>query len=225
MYKLILLRHGESQWNLENRFTGWVDVPLSENGIEEAKRAGQILKANSLYPDFLFTSFLQRSIATAFYCLEAEGRGWIDVKRSWRLNERHYGALQGKNKEEVRKEVGDEQFMLWRRSYATPPDPIEPGSPFDQEGDPKYSFVPRTESLKDVLERLEPYWYGEIVPELVKDKLVMVCAHGNSLRALITKLNHLSPEEVQKLNLPTAKPMLFELDRDLEVVSEKHLEL
>ena len=149
----------------------------------------------------------------------------IAVKRSWRLNERHYGALQGKNKEEVRKEVGDEQFMLWRRSYATPPDPIEPGSPFNQEGDPKYGFVPRTESLKDVLERLEPYWYGEIVPELVKEKLVMVCAHGNSLRALIKKLNHLSPEEVQKLNLPTARPILFELDRDLEVVSEKDLEL
>lgn len=225
MYKLILLRHGESQWNLENRFTGWVDVPLSENGIEEAKKAGEILKANDLYPDFLFTSLLQRSIATAFYCLQVEGRGWIDVKRSWRLNERHYGALQGRNKEEVRKEVGEEQFMLWRRSYDTPPNPIEEGSPYSQDKDLKYEFVPRTESLKDVLERLEPYWYGQIVPQLVENKLVMVCAHGNSLRALIKKLNHLSAQEVQQLNLPTAEPMLFELDHDLEVVSEKHLEL
>ena len=225
MYKLILLRHGESQWNLENRFTGWVDIPLSKNGIEEAKKAGEILKANDLYPDFLFTSLLQRSIATAFYCLQVEGRGWIDVKRSWRLNERHYGALQGRNKEEVRKEVGEEQFMLWRRSYDTPPNPIEEGSPYSQENDPKYEFVPRTESLKDVLERLEPYWYEQIVPQLVENKLVMVCAHGNSLRALIKKLNHLSAQEVQQLNLPTAKPMLFELGHDLEVVSEKHLEL
>lgn len=225
MYKLILLRHGESQWNLENRFTGWVDVPLSENGVKEAKRAGEILKANNLYPDFLFTSLLQRSIATAFYCLEAEGRGWIEVRRSWRLNERHYGALQGLNKEEVKKEAGEEQFMLWRRSYAVSPPPISEEGPYSQAGEPKYEFIPKTESLKDVLERLEPYWYAQIVPELVKNKLVLVCAHGNSLRALIKKLKRMGPEEVQRLNLPTAQPLVFELGRDLEVVSEKALEI
>lgn len=225
MYKLILLRHGESQWNLENRFTGWVDIPLSQGGREEARKAGKILKAHGLYPDFLFTSLLQRSIATAFYCLQEEGRGWIEVKRSWRLNERHYGALQGRNKEEVKREVGEEQFMLWRRSFDVAPNPIEEGSPYGQEGEGRYEFVPKTESLKDVLERLEPYWYEQIVPELVKNRLVLVCAHGNSLRALIKKLNRLSAEEVQELNLPTAKPILFELDHDLEVVSEKRLEL
>src|SRR5690606_4032851 len=185
MGTLVLLRHGQSTWNAENLFTGWVDVPLSEQGEQEAKRGGELLRERGLLPDAVHTSLLRRAIVTANIALDAADRLWIPVRRDWRLNERHYGALQGKNKKQTLEQFGEEQFMLWRRSYDTPPPPIEPGSEFSQDGDPRYAGVdmPRTECLKDVLQRVLPYWESAVVPDLRAGKTVLLAAHGNSLRA------------------------------------------
>ncbi|GAB4086508.1 phosphoglyceromutase [Myceligenerans cantabricum] len=216
-YKLVLLRHGESEWNAKNLFTGWVDVPLSEKGIAEASRGGTLLTEAGVTPDVLHTSLLRRAIATANLALDAADRHWIPVKRSWRLNERHYGALQGKNKKETLAEFGEEQFMTWRRSYDTPPPEIELGSEYSQDADPRYEGAPvvRTEALKNVLERALPYWESEIVPDLEAGKTVLVAAHGNSLRALVKHLDGVSDEAIAGLNIPTGIPLVYELDDSL----------
>lgn len=222
-YKLILLRHGESQWNALNLFTGWVDVDLSEKGILEAKRGGELLKEKNLIPDSLHTSVLNRAIKTSELALQAAGIKDIPTKRSWRLNERHYGALQGLNKKDTLDKYGEEQFMLWRRSFDVPPPPIDPNDKYAQNNDPKYkdiqkSDIPLTECLKDVVKRVIPYWQEEIVPELRNGKTVLVVAHGNSLRALIKYLENISDEDIAKLNLPTGIPLLYRLDENFEPV-------
>ncbi|GAA1251577.1 phosphoglyceromutase [Prauserella halophila] len=217
---LVLLRHGQSTWNAENLFTGWVDVPLSDQGEDEAKRGGQLLAEAGLLPDVVHTSLLRRAISTADIALDAADRHWIDVRRSWRLNERHYGALQGKNKKEIADEFGDEQFMLWRRSYDTPPPEIERGSTFSQDADPRYQGIdgelPLTECLKDVVARLLPYWDSSIVPDLRAGKNVLVAAHGNSLRALVKHLDGVSEDDIAGLNIPTGIPLRYDLDAELE---------
>ena len=222
-YKLILLRHGESQWNALNLFTGWVDVDLSEKGILEAKRGGELLKEKNLIPDSLHTSVLNRAIKTSELALQAAGITDIPTKRSWRLNERHYGALQGLNKKDTLDKYGEEQFMLWRRSFDVPPPPIDPNDKYAQNNDPKYkdiqkSDIPLTECLKDVVKRVIPYWQEEIVPELRNGKTVLVVAHGNSLRALIKYLENISDEDIAKLNLPTGIPLLYRLDENFKPV-------
>lgn len=221
-YKLILLRHGQSEWNAKNLFTGWVDVPLSDQGRHEATHGGELMKQENILPDIVFTSLLRRAIMTANLSLDAADRHWIPVKRSWRLNERHYGALQGKDKKAIRDEYGDEQFMLWRRSYSTPPPEIELGSEFSQDTDPRYSGepIPRTECLEQVLERLLPYWDQEIVPELKTGKTVLVAAHGNSLRAIVKHLDQISDEDISGLNIPTGVPLYYELDENLQPVKK-----
>ncbi|WIK88624.1 phosphoglyceromutase [uncultured Varibaculum sp.] len=221
-YKLILLRHGQSEWNAKNLFTGWVDVPLSDQGRQEATHGGELMKQENILPDIVFTSLLRRAIMTANLSLDAADRHWIPVKRSWRLNERHYGALQGKDKKAIRDEYGDEQFMLWRRSYSTPPPEIELGSEFSQDTDPRYSGepIPRTECLEQVLERLLPYWDQEIVPELKTGKTVLVAAHGNSLRAIVKHLDQISDEDISGLNIPTGVPLYYELDENLQPVKK-----
>jgi 2,3-bisphosphoglycerate-dependent phosphoglycerate mutase len=221
---LVLLRHGESEWNKANLFTGWVDVPLSEKGRAEAARGGQLLAEQDLLPDVLHTSVLRRAIATAELALAEADRQWIPVRRSWRLNERHYGALQGKDKAATLAEFGEEQFMLWRRSYDTPPPPIDPGSEYAQDGDARYAFLPpearpQTECLKDVVVRMLPYWYDAIVPDLRSGATVLVAAHGNSLRALVKHLDDMGDDEVVGLNIPTGVPLRYDLDEDLKPVT------
>lgn len=224
-YKLILLRHGESQWNALNLFTGWVDVDLSEKGVSEAKRGGQLLKEKNLIPDSLHTSVLNRAINTADLALNEAGIKNIPTKRSWRLNERHYGALQGLNKKDTLDKYGEEQFMLWRRSFDVPPPPIDPNDKYAQNKDPKYSGlsqseIPLTECLKDVVTRVIPYWNENIVPELKNGKTVLVVAHGNSLRALIKYLENISDEDIAKLNLPTGIPLLYKLDENFKPINK-----
>jgi 2,3-bisphosphoglycerate-dependent phosphoglycerate mutase len=213
---LVLLRHGESDWNKKNLFTGWVDVDLTAAGEAEARRGGELLVEHALLPDVVHTSVLRRAIRTANISLDAADRHWIAVRRSWRLNERHYGALQGKDKAQVRDEFGDEQFVLWRRSYDTPPPPLAADDEYSQVGDARYAdlleIVPRTECLKDVVGRMLPYWYDAIVPDLRRGSVVLVAAHGNSLRALIKHLDGLSDEAVVSLNVPTGIPLAYELD-------------
>jgi 2,3-bisphosphoglycerate-dependent phosphoglycerate mutase len=215
---LILLRHGESLWNAENLFTGWVDVALSEKGKAEAERGGQLMREAGLLPDVVHTSVLRRAIATANIALDVADRHWIPVKRDWRLNERHYGALQGKNKKQTLEEFGEEQFMLWRRSYDTPPPPIELGTEYSQDGDPRYAGIdaPRTECLKDVVARMLPYWETEIVPDLRAGRTVLLAAHGNSLRALVKYLDRISDEAIAGLNIPTGIPLRYDLNDALE---------
>jgi 2,3-bisphosphoglycerate-dependent phosphoglycerate mutase len=213
---LILLRHGESEWNQKNQFTGWVDVDLTAKGEAEARRGGELLLEHGLLPTVLHTSLQRRAIRTANITLDAADRLWLPVRRTWRLNERHYGALQGKNKAQIRDEFGEEQFMLWRRSYDTPPPPIADDDPFSQFGDEKYAdlldILPRSECLKDVVARMLPYWYDAIVPDLRLGQIVLVVAYGNSLRALIKHLDKLSDEEVVGLNVPTGIPLRYDLD-------------
>ncbi|HEY7042150.1 MAG TPA: phosphoglyceromutase [Nocardioidaceae bacterium] len=223
-YRLLLVRHGESEWNAKNLFTGWVDVALSEQGRGEAVRAAELIAERDIVPDVLHTSVLRRAIATAQICLDEIDRHWIPVRRSWRLNERHYGALQGKDKKATLEEYGEEQFMLWRRSYDTPPPEIADDDEFSQAGDPKYAALPpelrpRTECLKDVVERMLPFWYDAIVPDLLTGQTVMVAAHGNSLRALVKHLDDMSDEAVVGLNIPTGIPLLYDLDHELRPVT------
>ena len=217
---LVLLRHGESEWNAKNLFTGWVDVDLSGKGEAEARRGGELLREHGLLPDVMHTSLLRRAIRTGEMAMHATDRHWIPVRRSWRLNERHYGALQGKDKKQTLQEYGEEQFMLWRRSYDVPPPPIEDDAEYSQFHDPRYATLPpelkpRSECLKDVLLRALPYWYDAIVPDLLAGRTVLVAAHGNSLRAIVKHLDQISDEAIAKLNIPTGIPLRYDLDADL----------
>jgi 2,3-bisphosphoglycerate-dependent phosphoglycerate mutase len=220
MTRLVLLRHGESEWNALDLFTGWVDVGLSAKGEAEARRAGDLLRDRGLLADVLHTSVQRRAIRTAELALDGCGRHWIPVRRSWRLNERHYGALQGKNKRQTLEQYGEEQFMRWRRSYDTPPPPLDGDAMEAEARDPRYAAIPpelrpRSECLKDVVARMLPYWYDAIVPDLRDGRLVIVSAHGNSLRALVKHLDGVSDEEIVGLNIPTGIPLLYELDSDV----------
>jgi 2,3-bisphosphoglycerate-dependent phosphoglycerate mutase len=222
---LLLLRHGQSEWNATNQFTGWVDVGLTDTGRAEALRAGELLGEHGLLPDLLHTSLLRRAIATAEDTLDVIDRHWIPVRRSWRLNERHYGDLQGKDKAAVREKYGDEQFMAWRRSYDTPPPPIADDSEFSQAADPRYAvlapeIVPRTECLADVVERLLPYWYDAVVPDLRSGATVLVVAHGNSLRALVKHLDGIDEQTIVGLNIPTGIPLRYDLDDQLRPITK-----
>jgi 2,3-bisphosphoglycerate-dependent phosphoglycerate mutase len=220
MATLVLLRHGESEWNKLNLFTGWVDVDLTELGEEQARLGGLALKEAGLLPTVVHTSLMTRAIRTANIALEACERNWLPVKRHWRLNERHYGALQGKDKKATLEEFGEEQFTRWRRSYDVPPPPIEPDAEHDVSSDERYrhltvDLVPRTECLADVVARLLPYWYDQIVPDLQAGETVLVAAHGNSLRALVKHLDGLSEHDVVELNIPTGQPLRYDLDDDM----------
>ena len=219
-YTLVLLRHGESEWNAKNLFTGWVDVPLNDKGRAEGIRAGELLRDAGVLPDVVHTSLLRRAINTAATALDVADRHWIPVQRSWRLNERHYGALQGKNKKETLDEYGEEQFMLWRRSFDVPPPPLDDDSEFSQAREPQYADLgadlPRTECLKDVIVRFLPYWESAIVPDLRAGQTVLVAAHGNSLRALVKHLDGISDEDIAGLNIPTGMPLVYELDESLK---------
>ena len=220
---LVLLRHGESVWNAKNLFTGWVDVDLSDKGRDEAVRGGELLAGEGLLPDVLHTSLLRRAINTANIALDTADRHWIPVRRSWRLNERHYGDLQGKNKKQTMDQFGEEQFMLWRRSYDVPPPPIADDNEFSQAGDPRYADLgpdmPQTECLKDVVARMLPYWESDIRADLADGKVVLVAAHGNSLRALVKHLDDISDDDIAGLNIPTGMPLLYELDDDFRPVT------
>ncbi|GAA3049628.1 phosphoglyceromutase [Gordonia defluvii] len=212
---LILMRHGESEWNASNQFTGWVDVALTQKGEAEAVRAGELLIEHDVLPDVLYTSLLRRAINSAQIALDRADRQWIPVVRDWRLNERHYGALQGLNKAETKEKYGDEQFMLWRRSYDTPPPPIDPSSEYSQTNDPRYANlarVPLTECLKDVVVRLIPYYGQTIAADLRGGKTVLVAAHGNSLRALVKHLEGISDADIAELNIPTGNPLRYDFD-------------
>jgi len=219
---LVLLRHGESEWNAKNLFTGWVDVGLSDKGMTEATHAGELIRDAGLRPDVVHTSLLRRAIRTAELALDAADLGWLPVRRSWRLNERHYGALQGLDKSATREKYGDEQFVRWRRSYDEPPPPLDDDSEWSQAGDPRYAdlleTLPRTECLADVVHRMLPYWYDALVPDLRLGRVVLVAAHGNSLRALVKHLDGLSDEEVVGLNIPTGIPLRYELDEQMAPV-------
>lgn len=219
-YNLILLRHGNSVWNQENLFTGWVDVDLSEQGVQEAKRAGELLGQSGLKPDILYTSVLKRAINTAHLALNEIDRNWIDTKRSWRLNERHYGSLQGLDKAETLAKYGPEQFQIWRRSYDVPPPPIDDDNEFSQAHDERYAglgeALPKTECLKDVLVRMLPYWESDIAQSLKQGKTVLVTAHGNSLRALVKHLDGISDDEIAELNIPTGIPLHYKLDENFK---------
>jgi len=224
MRKLILLRHGESEWNAKNLFTGWVDVRLSQKGEAEAKRGGELLKERGLLPDVVHTSLLRRAIATSQIALDAADRQWIPVHRSWRLNERHYGALQGKDKAQTLAQYGEEQFQLWRRSFDVPPPAIEDNDEFSQAGDPRYadlgSAMPKTECLKDVVDRLIPYLVGEITADLDAGKTTMVVAHGNSIRAIVKHIDCISDTDIAGVNIPTGIPLFYEFDDSFEPIKK-----
>ena len=212
---LVLLRHGQSRWNASNQFTGWVDVDLTDLGREEAVRGGKLLAEEGILPDIVYTSLLRRAITTANISLDACDRHWVPVVRHWKLNERHYGKLQGLNKAEIKEEFGDDQFMLWRRSYDTPPPAIDPGNEYSQTGDVRYADlpeVPLTECLKDVVDRFIPYYTAEIAPRIAAGETVMVAAHGNSLRALVKHLDEISDDDIAGLNIPTGIPLVYRFD-------------
>jgi 2,3-bisphosphoglycerate-dependent phosphoglycerate mutase len=228
MYRLVLLRHGESEWNRENRFTGWTDVDLSAKGIEEAHFAGRTLKERGFDFDLAFTSVLKRAIRTLWITLDEMDRMWLPVEHSWRLNERHYGALQGLNKAETAQEYGEDQVKVWRRSYDVPPPELDPTDSRYPGNDPRYqdmaeADIPRTESLALTLDRVLPYWHEHIAPAIRSGKRVIVAAHGNSLRALVKYLDNMSEEEIIALNIPTGIPLLYELDADLKPIRHEYL--
>ncbi len=227
-YQLILLRHGESEWNLENRFSGWKDVDLTETGVAEAKKSAALLADEGLIPEFAFTSVLKRAIRTLWIVMGEMDRMWIPVERSWRLNERSYGALQGLNKAETAEKHGDEQVLIWRRSYDTRPPALEPGDERNPRNDPRYSELtdeelPLTECLKDTVERVLPYWQERIVPRIRTGKQVIIAAHGNSLRALVKHLDNISDEEIVGLNIPTGVPLIYELNEEMQPLSSRYL--
>ena len=225
MPTLVLLRHGQSQWNLENRFTGWWDVDLSEKGIAEARAAGTLMVEKGLDFDCCFTSVLTRAIRTLPLTLHEMDRLWLPVTKDWRLNERHYGGLTGLNKQEMRDKVGDEQVRIWRRSFDIPPPPLEPDSPYDVSGDRRYEGVevPRTESLKDTIARVLPYWEERIAPALRKGERVLISAHGNSLRALVKHLSNIPDDEITGLEIPTGQPIVYVLDDALAASARYYL--
>lgn len=217
MHKLVLLRHGESLWNRENRFTGWTDVDLTDHGREEARRAGRLLKESGYAFDVAYTSVLKRAVKTLWLALEEMDLMWIPIHNSWRLNERHYGALQGLNKAETAQKFGEEQVLVWRRSYDTPPPPLDPASPYNPARDPRYAGIegkiPSTESLKSTLERVTPLWSAEIAPRLREGQSLMIAAHGNSLRALVKILLNVSDDKIVEVEIPTGNPLLFEFEQ------------
>ncbi len=228
MYKLVLIRHGESTWNLENRFTGWTDVDLTPLGVEQAKRCGEILLDQGYQFDFAYTSVLQRAIHTLWHCLDAMQRPWLPVVQSYRLNERHYGALQGLNKAETAKQYGDAQVLAWRRSYDVPPPALEPQDPRCERGDPRYARmqpedIPLTECLKDTVARVLPFWRESIAPALLAGKKPLLVAHGNSIRALIKYLDDMSDEAIIELNIPNGVPLVYELDAQLKPIRHYYL--
>jgi 2,3-bisphosphoglycerate-dependent phosphoglycerate mutase len=228
MYKLVLIRHGESTWNLENRFTGWTDVDLTETGIAQAKKAGQLLKAEGYEFDVAYTSVLKRAIRTLFLALDEMDRTWLPVMKHWRLNERHYGALQGLNKAETAKKFGDEQVLIWRRSYDTPPPALEASDPRSEKGDLRYAKlktedIPLTECLKDTVERVIPFWNESMAPAIKAGKRVVVAAHGNSIRALIKYLDGISDDAIVGVNIPNGIPLVYELDANLKPIRHYYL--
>ena len=228
MYKIVLLRHGESVWNRENRFTGWADVGLTPQGREEARQAAELLGAEGFAFEVAFTSVLKRAIQTLWTVLEDMDRMWIPIHHSWRLNERHYGALQGLNKAETAAKFGDAQVKIWRRAYDTPPPPLEDGDPRIEADDPRYAEIdrrafPRTECLKDTVARFLPYWHSAIAPTIRSGKSTIIAAHGNSLRALVKYLDSVSDAEIVELNIPTGQPLVYELDRELHPIRSYYL--
>ena len=225
MPTLVLIRHGQSTWNLENRFTGWWDVDVTEKGVEEARAAGRLLKEKGLDFDQCYTSVQSRAIKTLNLVLEEMGRLWLPVEKDWRLNERHYGGLTGLNKAETAAKHGDDQVKIWRRSFDTPPPPLEAGSEFDLAQDRRYAGIPipSTESLKDTIARVLPYWEARIAPELKADKRVVISAHGNSLRALVKHLSGIPDDEITELEIPTGQPIVYELDGDLKALDRYYL--
>jgi 2,3-bisphosphoglycerate-dependent phosphoglycerate mutase len=228
MYKLVLIRHGESTWNLENRFTGWTDVDLTDTGIEQAKTSGRLLKAEGYDFDLCYTSVLKRATRTLWHCLDEMDRTWLPVAHSWRLNERHYGALQGLNKAETARKFGDEQVLVWRRSYDVPPPPLEPGDPRSERGDVRYAKldpaqIPLTECLKDTVARVLPFWDESMAPAIRGGKRVLVAAHGNSIRALVKYLDGISDSDIVGLNIPNGIPLVYELDAQLKPIRHYYL--
>ena len=228
MHKLVLIRHGESTWNLENRFTGWTDVDLTSTGIEQAKNAGRLLKAEGYEFDLAYTSVLKRAIRTLWLTLDEMDRTWLPVEHSWRLNERHYGGLQGLNKAETAKQYGDDQVLVWRRSYDTPPPALEATDPRSERGDIRYANlkdgeVPLTECLKDTVARVIPFWNDSIAPTIRSGKRVVIAAHGNSIRALIKYLDNISDDDIVGLNIPNGIPLVYELDDNLKPIRHYYL--
>jgi 2,3-bisphosphoglycerate-dependent phosphoglycerate mutase len=227
-YKIVLIRHGESQWNLENRFTGWTDVDLTENGLKEAKAAGKLLKSEGFRFDLAYTSMLRRAIKTLWTVLDEMDQMYIPVVHNWKLNERHYGALQGLNKTETAAKFGEEQVLVWRRSYATPPNPLALDDPRSAAKDPRYAKlspadIPQTECLKDTVDRVSAFWNDAIAPAVKNGKQVIIAAHGNSLRALIKYLDNIGDDEIVNLNIPTARPLVYELDDNLKPIKHYYL--
>nr|WP_297352569.1 2,3-diphosphoglycerate-dependent phosphoglycerate mutase [uncultured Caldimonas sp.] len=228
MYKLVLIRHGESTWNLENRFTGWTDVDLTPTGVEQAKQAGRLLKAEGYDFDVAYTSVLKRAIWTLWHTLDQMDRTWLPVVHSWRLNERHYGALQGLNKADMAKQYGDEQVLIWRRSYDTPPPALDANDPRGQRQDVRYAKlnpedVPLTECLKDTVARVLPFWNDSIAPAIKSGKRIVIAAHGNSIRALVKYLDNISDNDIVGLNIPNGIPLVYELDADLKPIKHYYL--
>jgi 2,3-bisphosphoglycerate-dependent phosphoglycerate mutase len=227
-YTLVLIRHGESQWNLENRFTGWTDVDLTPKGLAEARSAGALLKAEGYAFDVCYTSMLRRAIRTLWTMLDEMDAMWLPVVHSWRLNERHYGTLQGLNKSETAARVGDEQVLIWRRAYGIAPDPLPQGDPREAQGDPRYARlraeeIPRTECLRDTVERVVPIWNESIAPAIKLGRRVVIAAHGNSLRALIKHLDGISEDDIVHMNIPTGRPLVYQLDDQLKPISSAYL--
>ena len=228
MYKLVLIRHGESTWNLENRFTGWTDVDLTPTGVEQAKNAGRLLKAEGYEFDLAYTSVLKRAIRTLWLTLDEMDRTWLPVAKTWRLNERHYGALQGLNKADMAKQYGDDQVLVWRRSYDTPPPALEPTDPRCERGDLRYAKVdpkdvPLTECLKDTVARVLPFWNESMAPAIKAGKRIVVAAHGNSIRALVKYLDNISDSDIVGLNIPNGIPLVYELDANLKPIRHYYL--
>lgn len=229
MYKLVLIRHGESTWNLENRFTGWTDVALTPTGISQAQNAGRLLKKHGYDFDKAYTSVLQRAIHTLWHTLDAMDRTWLPVQKAWQLNERHYGGLQGLNKADTAAKYGDEQVLIWRRSYTTPPPALEPTDPRSERGDRRYAAlepeqIPLTECLKDTVARVLPFWESDIAQDIRSGKRLVIAAHGNSLRALVKYLDNISDDDIVSLNIPNGKPLVYELDADLKPIRSAYLE-
>ena len=228
MYKLVLIRHGESTWNLENRFTGWTDVPLTATGVQQAQAAGRLLKEAGYDFDVAYTSVLKRAVWTLWHALDALDRTWLPVQHDWRLNERHYGALQGLNKADMAKQYGDEQVLVWRRSYDTPPPALDPQDPRCERGDRRYARleagqVPLTECLKDTVARVLPFWNESMAPAIKSGRRVVVAAHGNSIRALIKYLDEISDADIVSLNIPNGIPLVYELDENLRPLGRRYL--